>query len=184
MSRRMIRGAAVFTFGIALGWVAASAGPSAQGQPAFPTDGRIALVDLLRIARESTEGRAAAAQIKALSDKKLSDLSERNKQLQARLKQLQDTPGGADTPARADLANEIQQNQADLERARRDAGIEMNDLEQRLLRDFSRRLAPIVRQVAAEKQLHLVLPVRSDFLWAHPGLDVTEQVMSKFNAAK
>ena len=63
-----------------------------------------------------------------------------------------------------------------------DAQIELQRLEQGLLEEFSQRLGPLIQQVAAELDLHLVLPIRTGFLWAHPGLDLTDEVMERFNA--
>jgi Skp family chaperone for outer membrane proteins len=147
----------------------------------FPPGARIAFVDVLRVARQSTEGRAAAAQLEALSDSRVEDLTARLKTLQARLEPGQ---APADEAGRLALRREIEQGELELRRALRDAQNEMVDLDERLRLDFSRRLGPIIRQVALDRQVHIVLPVQADFLWAHPGLDVTDEVMTRFNAGR
>lgn len=182
--RRLIVYAGLATTIWLAGFTAASTVIGQSAQAAFPSGAKIAFVDALRIARQSTEGQAAAAQLKALSDKRVAELNEQGKQLNARLQELQQNQGGPADAARTKLRTDIEQNQNDLLKARRNAEIEMADLEQRLLSDFTRRLGPVIRDVANERQLHVVLPVRSDFLWAHPGLDITDQVLAKFNAAR
>jgi Skp family chaperone for outer membrane proteins len=159
-------------------------GQGAQAAGGFPAGAKVAFVDVLRVARQSTEGQAAAAQLKALGDKRVSELTNRGKALEAQLQQLLQSKAGPTDPARLKLRTEIENNQRDLVKARRDAEFELAELEARLTRDFSRRLGPVIQQVATERQLHVVLPARADFLWAHPGLDITSDVMTRFNAAK
>lgn len=157
---------------------------AAQSAQPFPEGAKIAFVDVLRIARESTEGQAAATKVKALSDERITQLNDRIKGLQDQLQQLQQSTAPADDPARDALRSQIEQGQIELERARFEAQVEVQQLEQRLLTEFSRRLGPIIEDIAEERQLYLVLPFRSGFLWAHPGLDLTEQVMTRFNQSR
>jgi Skp family chaperone for outer membrane proteins len=159
-------------------------GQAAQPAGEFPAGAKVAFVDVLRIARQSTEGQAAADQLKALGDKRVSELTNRGKALEAQLQQLQQSKAEPADPVRLKLRTDIENNQRDLVKARRDAEFELAELETRLTRDFSRRLGPVIQQVAAQRQLHVVLPVRADFLWAHPGLDITSEVMTRFNTAK
>jgi Skp family chaperone for outer membrane proteins len=153
----------------------------AEQAAAFPDGGRIAFVDVLRIARESPDGKAAAAQLEALSARRVEELSGRLKALQARLEPGQ---APADEAGRLALRREVEQSEVDLRRALRDAQSEMLDLDERLRMDFSRRLGPVIRDVATARQLHMVLPIQSAFLWAHPGLDITDEVMLKFAASR
>jgi Skp family chaperone for outer membrane proteins len=148
-------------------------------QPAFPGGAKIGFVDVLRVARQSAEGKSAAAQFKALADKRVEELSAKGKALQAQLEQLQ--KAGGDEAARATLRQQIQQAQTALAQTERDAQDDMADLEQRLIADFSRRLGPVIRDVATARQLHLVLPTAADFLWADPALDLTAEVMARFD---
>jgi Skp family chaperone for outer membrane proteins len=151
--------------------------PAAQA--AFPAGAKIGFVDVLRVARQSAEGQTAAAQLKAMADKRVDELNAKGKALQAQLDQLQKS--GGDEAARASLRAQIQQAQTALVQAQRDAGDDMADLEQRLVVDFSRRLGPVIREVATSRQLHLVLPTRADFLWADPALDLTGEVTARLD---
>ena len=63
---------------------APSAQPPALKPPApFPQDSKIAFVDINAVAANSTAGREAANKLKALQDKKLAEINDKNKQLQA-----------------------------------------------------------------------------------------------------
>ena len=119
-----------------------------------------------------------------VSDQRITQLNDRLKGLQDQLQQLQQSTAPATDPARDQLRSQIEQGQIELERARFEAQVELQTLEQELLTDFSRRLGPIIERVADERQLHLVLPIRSGFLWAHPGLDLTDEVMRRFNTGQ
>jgi len=166
------------------GEVRLSAQASQAQAPAFPEGAKIAFVNVLRIARESTDGQTAAKRIKTVSDQRITQLNDRLKGLQDQLQQLQQSTAPATDPARDQLRSQIEQGQIELERARFEAQVELQTLEQELLTDFSRRLGPIIERVADERQLHLVLPIRSGFLWAHPGLDLTDEVMRRFNTGQ
>jgi Skp family chaperone for outer membrane proteins len=166
------------------GEVRLSAQPSQAQAPAFPQGAKMAFVNVLRIARESTDGQTAAKRIKTVSDQRITQLNDRLKGLQDQLQQLQQSTAPATDPARDQLRSQIEQGQIELERARFEAQVELQTLEQELLTDFSRRLGPIIERVADERQLHLVLPIRSGFLWAHPGLDLTDEVMRRFNTGQ
>ena len=119
---------------------------------------------MLKIARESGEGQASATQIQELGDQRLNELNAQSERLQEQLQQFQDSTANRDDPARIALQQQIEQNQIDLRRADLDAQIEVRQLERGLLQEFSRRLGPIIQAVAEAHQLHLVLPIPSDFL--------------------
>src|SRR5262245_24911359 len=63
----------------------AAPAPAAAPQPAppvlpFPEGAKVAYIDIQRIIAESTEGKAASNKVKALNDKKVTELNEKNKQ--------------------------------------------------------------------------------------------------------
>ena len=90
--------------------------------------------------------------------------------------------GGGPGPATlvtlwAALAEEQAQGQ-------QDADAELQELQQQLQAEFQRKLIPVVQQIVTEKGLHLLLSqADAGIIWADPGVDLTVEVIKRFDAA-
>src|SRR5688500_13104215 len=82
---------------------APQADPAPQPPQPFPADSKFAFINIQRIANESNEGKAATAQVKALNDKKVVELNEKNKTLQASQQKLSQGGSVMNDNARATL---------------------------------------------------------------------------------
>ncbi len=115
----------------------------------------------------------------------MAELNERNKTLQSDQQKLQSGAGVLSDSAREDLQRKIERQNTDIERATQDAQKELQDLQQQLQLDFQRKLNPILAEVAQERGLHLVFSAADAGLaWAHAGLDITPDVIKRFDAKK
>jgi len=166
---------------------AAPAAQTAPAQPAprpFPAGAKYAFINIQRIAAESAEGKALAAKVQALNQKKVQELNERNKQLQAAQQKLE-TGGSVLNPiALGQLQKEIERMQVDIQRFTEDAQQEVQQLQQELQEEFQRRLSPILDKVSTEKQLHMVFSAAdAGLVWADLSLDITADVIREFDAA-
>jgi outer membrane protein len=160
--------------------------PAAAAAPArpFPEGARVAYVNIQRIANESAEGKAATAKVKALNDKKVLELGEKNKSLQTAQQKLQQSMSVLSDSARGQLEKDIEKLQVEIQRYTQDAQAEVQELQQELQGDFQKKLLPVLNAVAAEKGLHMVLSqVDSGLVWADPGLDITADVVKRFDSA-
>lgn len=157
-----------------------AAAPAQPPRP-FPEGSKIAFINTQRIAGESAEGRAATAKLKALNDKKVSELNERQKQLQAAQAKLQSGGSVLSDAARVDLEKSIEKLQVDIQRYTQDAQAEVQELNNQLQGDFERKLRPIIAAVSAEKGLLLVFGPDSGIVWADSGLDITADVIKRFD---
>jgi outer membrane protein len=164
------------------------AAPAAQAAPApprpFPAGAKYAFINIQRIAAESAEGKALAAKVQALNQKKVAELNERNKQLQAAQQKLE-TGGSVLNPvALGQLQKEIERMQVDIQRFTEDAQQEVQQLQQELQEEFQRKLSPILDKVSSEKQLHMVFSAAdAGLVWADLSLDITADVIREFDAA-
>ena len=72
----------------------------------------------------------------------------------------------------------------DIQRFTEDAQQEVTTLQQQLQDEFQVRLTPVIQAVATDKGLHLLFSVvDSGLVWADPSLDITAEVIQKFDAA-
>lgn len=153
-----------------------------QAPRPFPEGAKVAYINIQRIANESGEGKAATAKVQALNQKKVQELNEKNKTLQADQQKLQSGGTVLSDSARAELEKKIERQQVDIQRATQDAQQEVQELQNDLQAEFQRKLMPVVQQVAQEKGLHLLFSAAdSGIVWADPGLDVTADVIRKFD---
>jgi Skp family chaperone for outer membrane proteins len=182
--------AATPTFGQAQAPAAPPAAPppaAAQAAPApapprpFPEGSRLAFLNTQRVAAESAVGRAATAKLKALNDQKVTELTERQKQLEAQQLKLQQGASVLSEQAAAELQKTIDRMNVDIQRFTQDAQAEVQELNNQLQADFENRLRPIIAVVSQEKGLHMVFGPESGIVWADAALDITDDVIKRFD---
>ncbi|MBL8141714.1 MAG: OmpH family outer membrane protein [Acidobacteria bacterium] len=148
----------------------------------FPAGATIAYLNIQRIANESAEGKSATTRVKALNDKKVAELAGKQKQLTDAQEKLQKGGAMMNDAARGGLEKEIEKLQVDIQRYTQDAQAEVQELQQELQNEFQRKLMPIIDAVAKEKNLQMVFSVAdAGVVWAYPGLDVTGDVIKRFD---
>lgn len=168
--------------------------PPAAAQPApkpavppmpFPQDSKIAFVDINTIAGTSAAGKEASKQLSALNDKKLAEINEKNKALQAAQTKL--TTGGTvlSESARGELEKQIDRMQRDIQFTQQNAQAELQELTNDLQSEFQKRLIPIIEEVAKEKGLYAVFSIAdSGVAFRLPSLDISEEVVKRLDAKK
>lgn len=149
----------------------------------FPEGAKIAYVVLQRIANESAEGKAASARIQALQQKKATELSDKQKQVQTIQAKL-DKEGTVMSPtAQADLAKQAEKLNTEIQRFTQDAQQELQELQQQLQQQFEARVSPVLEEVRKEKGLHFVFNgPDSGLVAADPGLDISAEVIKKLDS--
>jgi Skp family chaperone for outer membrane proteins len=162
----------------------AAAKPPSPPVP-FPQDAKYGVVDVQYIAQNSTAGKDASKKLNDLQTKKLAEVQDRNKQLQAlTTKRDQSSAAVLNEAARANLDKEIDKLQRDIQFAQSNAQAELQDLNNELQNDFQKKLVPVIEEIAKEKGLYLVFTSDSGFAYIHPGLNLSEEVVKRLDAKK
>jgi len=160
------------------------AAPKPQPPAPFPPDAKYAYIDIQQIASNSTAGKDASKKLQALSEKKQSEVGDRNKQLQA-LTTKRDTGAAVmSEAARAQLDKDIDKLQREIQYAGQSAQAEINDLQNDLQGEFQKRLIPIIEEIAKEKGLYMIFTAESGFAYVHPGLNLSDEVIKRLDAKK
>jgi outer membrane protein len=160
--------------------VAPQAAPAPPAR--FPDGAKYAFINIQRIASESSEGRASSTRIEALRSKKASDLTEKNKAVEAL--QAKQRSAVMSEAAAAQVQKDIDKTQVDIQRMTQDAQAELQDLQNELQLDFQRKVGPVIEAVAREKGLQLLFSQSdSGLVWADQGLDLTAEVIRRLDAA-
>ncbi len=162
----------------------APAAPAPAPAKPFPEGSKLAFIDVQQIASQSAEGKAAAAQITALQQKRTSELATKNKSLEAAQQKMSSQSNVMSDDARAALQKEIEKLQLDIQRTSQDAQSELDELNRQLQADFQRKLGPVIQQMAQERGLFILFS-RADagIVWADSALDLTSDVVKRFDAA-
>src|SRR5262245_48338138 len=108
----------------------------------FPQDSKIAFVDIQAIASNSAAGKEATKRLQDLTNKKQSEIAEKNKQLQAAQTKLQQGGSVLNDAAREQLGKDIDRMQRDIQFANQNAQAEIQELNNDLQGEFQRKLAP------------------------------------------
>ena len=170
-------------------WAQAPAEPAEAAQPvqpSFPAGTKYALVNIQRIAAESAAGVTMTGKVQALTEQKVNELNERNKALQAAQQKLDAGATVLSPTAIAQLQKDIERQQIDIQRFTEDAQTDVENLQTQLQDEFQLRLSPIIEDVASQRGLHLLFGfgvVDGGLVWADQSLDITTEVIEKFDAA-
>ena len=158
--------------------------PAPQVQRPFPVGTKYAFVNIQRIAAESAAGKTLAGKVQALNQQKVNELNEKNKALQGSQQKLESGGSVLSPTAIAQLQKDIERQQIDIQRFTEDAQQDVTNLQTQLQEEFQVRLSPIIQQVATERGLHMLFSVvDSGLVWADPSLDITPEVIQKFDTA-
>ena len=156
--------------------------PTARPPAPFPQGAKYAFVDIQEIASSSDVGKESTSKLKALNDKKVAEINEKNKQLTALQTKLNTGGSVLSEASRSQLEKDIDKLQRDIQFSQQNAQAELNDLQNELQSEFQKKLLPVIEQVAQEKGLHMVFSLRdSGIAWADPGLDISPDVIKKLN---
>jgi outer membrane protein len=155
----------------------------AQPRP-FPEGAKFAFINIQRVASESGEGRASTSKVQALNQQKVAQLNELNKKLQADQQKLQSQASVMNDQARGQLERDIERQQKEIQRFTQDAQDEVQNLQQDLQSAFQAKLLPIIQKVVQERGLQMLFSQNdAGIVWADPGLDITADVIKRFDAA-
>ena len=164
-----------------------TAAPAPAPAPvAFPADAKIGFVNMQSIVSQSRLGRTGQEQMKALNDKKGTELAAKNKQIQTLQQEVQ---AGASVLAPAVMAQknaEIDKLTREAQFMQEQAQVDIQALNDQLLDEFSTKVLPIVEQLRAEKGLWVVFALGdgTGVAAVHAGLDLSAEVVKRLDAAK
>jgi outer membrane protein len=166
----------------------APATPAAQASPAqeapFPAGAKYAFVNIQRIAAESQQGKALSARVQQLNQQKLTELNQKNQALQTAQQKLDTGASVLSESARGQLAKDIDRQQTEIQRFTDDAQKEVEEMQNELQAEFQQKLGPVIQQVAQEKKLEILFSaLDAGIIWADAGLDLTSEVIRRFDAA-
>ena len=146
---------------------------------------KIGFVDLQRILRESKRAIKEQDAFKKKQDEKNKEVSKKEEELMALKESFEKkiASGMLSEQARRDMEREYQQKVRDYEYFKRDVGIELQKIYQEINIKLLNSINTVVTKLGEEGNYTLVLEA-SVVAYASEGLDITDQVIKAFDAAK
>jgi Skp family chaperone for outer membrane proteins len=171
----------VFALGVGTGQVWAA---GQEAQVVLPEGAVVGYLNYQQLFVESLRGQELTEQVQAFEQEKLGEINAMNAELQANSEKLEQGGTVLSETAAAQLQRDIGRLQIDIQRANEDAQVEIQALTEELQIDFQDSVSPFIEDVAAEKQLHLILGINSGaMVWALPELNITADVIARFDTA-
>lgn len=156
--------------------------PAAQPPAPFPQGAKVGFVNLQAIAQLSADGKAAAARVNALAQKKQTEAADKAKLLQSNQQKLETSGSVMSEAARAQLQKDIDRQTLEGQRFEQDAQAELNELQQQLQNEFQNKLMPVLEALSKEKGLQVLFSAGdSGVIWAEPGIDLTLEAVSRLD---
>jgi outer membrane protein len=167
----------------ASGALAAQAPQQAAGAKSPTHEVAVAWLDLQRIVETSAEGKIANAKVQALTQKKTSEIADKQKQLQAAQLKLQTGGTVLNDAARVQLEKEIDRLNVDIQRMQQDAQADIQDLQNELQNEFQKKLMPVIEALVKERDIAMLFS-RNDagIVYGDPLLDLTAEIIKRFDA--
>lgn len=145
---------------------------------------KIGVVDADQVIQRSAKGKAFFDQYQVLVQQRRDEINAMVEQFRAQQKDAQAKAASLTEEKRAELQVELQRMQTDIKRkqedAERETKLKLNDQLER----FQKELAPLIRQVAQEQGLELVMNYgpNSDMIYFSDNINITNLVIQKYDA--
>ena len=144
---------------------------------------KIAYVDLQRALEETDEGKKAKAKLKADFDKKQKELDQRQEELK-KMKSDLDKQQSILTPAKLqEKQTELQQKLVALQETYVRLQKDLQEKEATATQGIFKKMQGIIASIAEKEGVTYVLERNSGILYAPPSLDLTNELIRKFNSA-
>ncbi len=120
-----------------------------------------------------------------LEKKKVAEITEKNKQLEAAKTKQQTSSTIMNDSARLSLEKEVDKLTREVQFLQQEAQSERQALQAELQVDFQRKLNPVLEQIGKERALHMLVDINNaGAVWVDTGLDLTGEVIKRLDAAR
>lgn len=145
----------------------------------------VAVVDFEAVIARSTKARAALGEVGVLRKAKGDELLEMANAFRAKQADVQAKAASMTESERRRASTDLQRMETDIKRATEDAELEVQQRANQVLNDLNKELGPLVRQLALDRGIHLVLQYGTDLglVFVDDSLDITDDVIAAYDAA-
>lgn len=143
---------------------------------------KVGIVSLQRAVLDTAEIKKASAEMEAKYKPRQQEMEKLQKDLQGIQQQLQTNQGKLTAVAESDLNAQAQLKQRQLQRMNEDLQADVNAERNDVLAGSSKKMQEVVRKIAEEKGLDVVVDVQST-VYFKPALDITADAVAAYDKA-
>jgi Skp family chaperone for outer membrane proteins len=160
--------------------------PAPAPQPvAFPPDAKIAFVNFPQVVERSAHGKSGMKELEDLTTKKNAEIAAKNKEIATLQEKIKAQQSVAKPELLQAMAKEVDKLNFELQYMQKQAQSDLEDLRERLLDTFQKKVLPIVEEIRKERNLWVVFSTADSGPAAiNPGLDITADVIKRLDATK
>ena len=146
---------------------------------------KIGYVDLQRALNESEAGKAAKERFKVQVDKLQGDLKKKKDALDGLKEQLEKKSSVMKEEEARNMQKDYERKLRDFERSYKDSQGELQQRDNELTVELLKELQVVIEQYGKENSYSMILEQSSSsVLYGAPDLDLTEQIIARYNARK
>ena len=143
---------------------------------------KVGVVNLQRAVLESAEIKKASVDLEAKYKPQQQEIEKLQRDLQSIQQNLQTNAGKLTPQAEADLTAQGQRKQRELQRKSEDLQGEVDRVRNEILGKSSQRMQEIVKKIAEEKGLDMVVDI-SNTIYFKPAMEITTEAITAFDKA-
>lgn len=144
----------------------------------------VAIIDVQRVVTESDPGKEALSELKVLQDQKIEEGRALQQELDGLREQFSKQRFTLSEEKLEELGKQIEQKGIALQRFQDDAQRELDEKRRKVLSSLEERIMPIIDEVGREQGLTLIFnKFQSGLVFADESVDITEEVIRRFNTA-
>lgn len=152
---------------------------------AYAAETKMAYINLKRVFNESKRGMKQKEAFTAKINELKKEVDKKKEEFQAYKAELEKKAPLLSDQARREKEKEYQQKARELEWLIKDSNEELRKLEQQMLDGLMKSLQKVVEKIGAQENYTLILEeTASSILYAPKEMDITDQVIKAFDAAK
>lgn len=159
---------------------------SALCLPAMAQGTKVAIVDADVIVQKSQKGKAFFDEFQKFTEGKRTEIEKMVESFQAKQKDLQAKAASMSEDKKKESALELQRLQTEIQRAQEDAKRESDLRLNTALERFRKEIAPLVRQVAIEKGIDMVINngPNTGLVYFSDAVNLTDAVIKAYDESK
>lgn len=144
---------------------------------------RMGVVDADVVIQDSAKGKAFFDQYEALIKSKQDAIKAKMDEFQNKQKDAQAKAASLSEDKRKELGLDLERLQTEIKRMREDAERETQSVLNTRLEEFRKELAPLIRQVAIDKNLDMVVNYgpNSNLVYFSESINITKDVIKKYD---
>jgi len=171
------------------GTPAAQAPATAKAIVPLPTGAKVAFVNLQFVFNESELGKQGQVRWRLLNDKLFSNLNARTKEIDGLSEKIKTQQTVIDEALLRAWNQDLARLQREAQFAQQEAQVQSDQMQQELLREFEKKILPVIEALRAEKGLHAIVGVQSEpggltLLSSEPGIDLSAELVKRLNGQK